>query len=503
MLILTFDLGTTRLKTALYTFSYSYHNIHPELSLLASISTEISYQRQTGILLEMNPSDFWETILVALQQVCQQASRVPNEIDRISITSQAQTFCLLSKDLIPLTPFISWADRRASDQAHRLSALIGSDHHVHCSFPKPVAEMASCKHLWLVEQEPAIRNATKWSMPLPSWLGMKMGARPYTDRNLAAMSGLYSLRLRSWWPEALAACGVQSFHFPRLVNPGVSFTIQSPNPFTMLRPGVSIVMAGNDQTCGALSSQIQTGEILVTLGSALVAYAVIRGDPGPYIPDACWGEFPGGAYYQLATLSDGTIALDWAIKQFNRENCISSQFEDLQQNLTLESFSEIAQMQLEKNHIGINRSSTEVFFYPERSKEDAPPPLALHMHPAFWGCGSVAEYYLSVFEGISFALKALIQDLFSDHNPSRVLVSGGGSTNAFWVQMIANILGQMVVVVSSNPSTGAAILAALGESQNNEIAFHNQETPFSPQLDMVKYYSGKYQRWLSHRDRTI
>ena len=74
----------------------------------------------------------------------------------------------------------------------------------------------------------------------------------------------------------------------------------------------ALVLAGNDQTCGAVGAGCREGTWLATLGTALVAYRLAGPAVGPYHPAGCWGPYPGGGYYELG------VAITAALRSIGR-----------------------------------------------------------------------------------------------------------------------------------------------------------------------------------------
>ena len=147
------------------------------------------------------------------------------------------------------------------------------------------------------------------------------------------MSGLYSLKDNNWWQKSLAVCGLVPGNLPSLVNTGSPIHSQQISKEIELSKDVEFVMAGNDQTSGAFGNNVQKGNIIATLGTALVVYRYAGTTPGPYNSSGCWGAYPFGGYYELAVRDEGTSALDWARNQLMPGKNITSFFKSAEKAL--------------------------------------------------------------------------------------------------------------------------------------------------------------------------
>jgi xylulokinase len=328
----------------------------------------------------------------------------------------------------------------------------------------------------LHQARPELLRQTALVASLPSWLSLRLGGPPILDRNLAAMSGLYSLKTGDWSPTALELCGLKPGQLPRLVDCGEACSVNSSEPGFLAvhehSPGqerskaVTIHSCGNDQTCGALAAGLQPGEVLLTLGTALVVYRLAGSTPGPYSPSGCWGPYPGKGYYELLVSSKGTSALDWACKEFFP-------------GATLDDLEQLA------SSLPAALAQAPPFFFPQVmgtpvaiSHLADPPALA-------W----------SVYEGLSFSLRRLL-DAHAGPRPALFLASGGGSSSQTWLQMISNVTGVPVwrcTGLAGSPLLGAAIQV------HPEIAAQSSRTAVGgcqPDPAEVLRLSKRYQQWL-------
>ena len=219
MFTLALDCGSTNLKAALF---------DARLQRLADCARPLVYTHQAGGRAEFDAEDAWRATLDLIRETCRTAGVEPWRVRRIALTSQAQTFALLDGQGAALSPFISWMDMRAAAQAALLREELGDEFHRHCSFSAPIAELQAAKMLWLRQNAPDLLRRAALIVALPTWLAMRLGGVNAVDRNLAAMSGLYSLVTHRWWDAMLGKCGLDERQMPALVDVGVPVPVARP-----------------------------------------------------------------------------------------------------------------------------------------------------------------------------------------------------------------------------------------------------------------------------------
>ena len=482
--MLALDCGSTTFKGALFDV---------ECGCVAEAEVSVPYLAQSGAVrdqarVELDPDAVWQTALELILNLCSRAAVGPGDIIRIALTSQAQTFVLLDAAEQPLTPFLSWLDTRAGPEvmdeiADKLGT--GAGFHAHCSFAPPPAELQLAKVLWLRRHAPTLLDRARHISSLPSYLTRRLAGIDALDPNLAAMSGLYSLREEDWWPDALALCGVARGQLPTLVPLGAPLKARRPCPELKLSPDLEVVFAGNDQTAGAFGNGCRERELVVTLGTALVAYRVAGATPGPYSPAGCWGPYPGGGYYELAVLSEGGLALNWAQEQLLPGEPVAA-------------FMALAQggvFPFTGTHI------SGPLFYPTKMGT-----AGAWLTPGAGEQPTPAQLALSVLEGLGFALRRLIVrdlGLTPGDGFEAVTAVGGGSRSDLWLQLLAHILGRPVRRGTGNALVGACRMATpdAPAASGAGVPAPEAAATFHPDPALIRHYRARYTDWRTYERR--
>ncbi|MBM3892194.1 MAG: hypothetical protein FJ388_24020, partial [Verrucomicrobia bacterium] len=398
-------------------------------------------------------------------------------LQAIAITSQAQTFTVLDKRGRAKMRFISWQDNRAGETCATLKKTASlADFAKHCSFGEPLAALQVCQIKHLQQTRPGFIQPDDLLLKLPTYFVWRLTGEPVIDDNLAAMSGLYSLALRDWWPSALKACGIRHEQLPRVIPVGsvaahtrlwhTSESVPQVRPASVggvatrttadarqfgLPEGLPVVLAGNDQTAGAYGAQLdRNNAMLLTLGTAQVAYVCLQRMPPPVCEPSCnadtpvravlpqhngadrsvrvtkiavhatapraalvRGPYPGGRAYRLAADSCGGNIINWA--QTVLAGCDNDE----------KFFAQAAKSE---------RGSRGLIFGPTLdSGKGVWRNVALH-HTS-------ADFARSVVESLSKRMAAMVKTLGVNPRRHKILAAGGGSQSALFVQTVSEMLG--------------------------------------------------------------
>ncbi|MBN2451446.1 MAG: hypothetical protein JXR77_13725 [Lentisphaeria bacterium] len=453
--ILALDCGSTFLKAALFDAG---------LTRLAEAHVHVPYAHRDGTRVELDGDALMAAFRDLLADIRRQDAAGAGQIRTAAITSQAQTFALTDPTGQPLTPFLSWLDRRAEDECRSITDSLSDAFHAHCSLAPPVPQLQICKVLWLRRRCPDLWRRGCHLVTLPGFLSGWLGAPNVTDRNLAAMGGLYSLRLGDWWPQALDLCGLVPSRLPGLVDVGEGVPCRRTHLPPALAPGLRVVCAGNDQTACAYANGCNAGHILVTLGTALVVYYRRRPEDGPPAAGTFWGPYPGGGGYGLATRDEGCLALDWA-----RENHFGGIPAEAMDRMAAEVIARGLQPRAPLFHP--SRIGTEAAW----SAEADPQGMAY-----------------AVLEGICFSVRELLSRTGTALGaPTMVHVAGGGSRSRLWLQLLADTLALPTRRAGGDALLGAAAMAAPEAGAGSDGA----AMPCEPDGRRVAVLETRYRTW--------
>ncbi|MBN2296522.1 MAG: FGGY-family carbohydrate kinase [Pirellulales bacterium] len=427
MLILAVDLGSTNFKAAVFDNS---------LTILGAGSCPLEYRFAAGGCVELDAGHAVEAFDEAARGAIASADIASEDIHCVTLTSQAQTFTVVDSRGQPKIPFISWQDTRAGETCRELAdgdelADFGN----HASFGQLLDVLQVCQLAHIRHKRPDLIEPDDSILHLSTFLARRLIGHSVIDRNLAAMSGLYSLIDNDWWPPALAVCGLATEQLASLVPIGaITGQIIEDGDCNLLPPGIPVVLAGNDQTSGAYGAALeeglkvgQGGALLLTLGTALVAYACTAelAQPSGVLVR---GPYPTGLYYRLATDSGGGAIVNWAKTVL--QGCASDA-----------EFSA---------HVEEAQPGCQGLIF----DADLPGGRGAWRNLAF--CHTSADMARAVIESLSRRMAELVDSMELDLERMRVLAAGGGSRSKAWVSILSQTMGCPIEITDADPLRGAA-----------------------------------------------
>jgi gluconokinase len=158
-----------------------------------------------------------EVLVEAARTVVDEAAReAGGELDAYAVSCFWHSLLAVDAKGRPVSPLLTWSDRRAEAQAARLAERLDPDA-VHArtgAFLHPSFWPAQL--LWLREELPdAWRDAARF-LPFGSYLAARLAGEPLCSVSLASGTGLLDVRTLQWDAELLDAVGVEPERLPRV-----------------------------------------------------------------------------------------------------------------------------------------------------------------------------------------------------------------------------------------------------------------------------------------------
>ena len=482
--VLGLDVGTSGARAVLYALdgkplSESHHNYPLETP-------------RPGMA-EQDPEKVWTAIARASTEAVQKA---PSGIavEAIGVSTIFHTLLATDARGKPVTRSITWADNRARRQVEQLRQEIDATA-LYRRTGCPLHPMyLPGKIRWLREEAFDQFSRVACFGSIKDEVLARLTGRRVVDRSVASASGLYNLSQSAWDNAILDSIGVTADRLPSVVEPTdrVGGLSSAAARALGLPNGTPVIAGAGDGVLSSLGSgAIAPGQMTVMIGTSgatrLAASRPILDDHGRtwcyYLAKGCW--------IVGAAINNGGLACHWV-----RENLLPG---------TTSSPDEFDFATLEAQAQQARVGSGGVIFLPFLTGERSPfwnasargliVGLAAHHGPSH-----VAR---SVFEGVSFRMRSIVEALDQTAGPTHEYRAAGGFTrSSFWLQLLCDVIGQAMRLptVDEASAFGAAGLAMLGIGAATSLADITNLVEVkpgpTPNLDNHAVYDRIYQLYL-------
>lgn len=475
-LALTFDVGTTGVKTCLF-------RITDTIEEIASRSEGYAISVLPGGGVEQEQSDWWAAMCSTTRTLFEQFPEYRTRIDGISFCSQMQSLVLVDQSGTALRPAMSYMDQRATDVMHRIGgpgpriaglnpALLLRAAYITGAAPASAKDPV-WKYLWVKENEPEIFSQVHKWLDVKDSLVSYMTGECAMSQDSAFATLLYDVRSKTprFSPWMLDRLGVDPAHMPRIVKSTDIVGTLLPHRAAELglEPGIPVMSGGGDSSLiGVGSGATEYGDTHVYIGTSGWVSTVtdrVHVDTQSMMA-ALVGAIPDKFNY-FAELETAGKCLEWVkdhlaldeinvyLSQEHVANSDMSEYESLYDYL-----SEV----IATAEPGAGGVIFTPWLHGNRCPFEDP-----HARGSFQGIGlntGKTELLRAVVEGVCFHLRWFIETAQKRVPASqRVRFSGGGALSPVTSQILADILGRPVDVVDHPQdvgTVGAALVVAAG-----------------------------------------
>ncbi len=446
--ILTFDLGTTAIKTCLF---------NRDLRCVAIRTDEYTLSTDRGGV-ELDSHVYWDTLCRAVSELKDDILSL--DVKAIGLTSQGETMIPVNREGTPLYRAVVWLDDRAKEQAAEIAGLVsGKDLYYRTGVTDMNGFVPLAKLLWFKQMEPEIYQETYKFLLLEDFILNRLTGRFVSEKSLLTSTAYYDIRHDGYWEELLKELDLDVQKLPEIVDSGTyvgSLTKLAAEQLG-LEGEIKVFSGAMDQVAAAIGGGgMQEGVVTATVGTAMVLTSSITS------MDECTDEslivYRGIRDHQYVIMPLCPTA--GAVFKWYKDHCSAldaekskASGEDVYDRLCEEASSVFP---------GADGLTVLPYFAGS---------LQPHCFPdakgVFFGIGlttSHATMTRAVLESVGYMLREnleMLQDF--DLNLKRIHFFGGGAKNSIWNQIIADITGVELVLLEQSEcgSLGAAILAAV------------------------------------------
>jgi xylulokinase len=431
--VLGIDLGTSSVKAV---------SLASDSTLLAEASAGYDVTAPHAGQAETEPEAWWTATVAAVRECVKRAGSVPAAI---GLSGQMHGVVLTGESGVATRPAILWADSRATDEVaafRRLPARVTR------RLMNPLTPgMAGPMLLWLAAHEPGHYAEARWALQPKDWLRFRLTGLAASDPSDASATLLYDIPADRWHVELIGALGLDYRLLPdlaRSAGPAGPLTRLAADALG-LPSGTPLVTGAADTAAGIVGTGLRSDQLQMSVGTGIQVVtlrneAVAADRPVTHLYRTAENE----GWYAMAAILNGGIALNWV------RGLLGAEWPELYDSAALPG------------------RLDDPIFLPHLVGERTP-----HLDPDLRGAwvGLRLDHdrttlLRSALEGVAFAVAEAVDALAEpdstlDDARSAVSVSGRGSASPAWQQLLADVLGRVIVPSATTDSSGqgAALLA--------------------------------------------
>jgi xylulokinase len=473
-LLLGVDVGTTATKAVL---------VDTSGHIISQGRAEYPTKYLQAGWVEQDPNDWWLSFCQAVEIA--QAGASGAKISGIAISAQAPTLIAVDANGDPVRNAMIWMDRRAQVQADELASEFSNISQLTGNRADPYYVAAKIK--WLIKNEPANYEKTKYFLQIPGYLNYKLTGKFGIDSAHASLLQLRNADNSKWADEVMKFVGVSEDKFPQIANSIVLQGEVLSNNQSKIAAGTPVYFGSVDGCSAALEAGvIDPGVVAEMTGTSTVLLMPTDGN----------------------NFNDAFVAIEHAIagRQLRLGAMVASgaSVAWLQQNILK---GEQSVEQLSKDAQDVAPGAEGLIFLPYMMGERSPI-WHTNARGVFFGLSlttTPAMMFRAVLEGTAFALAHNVEiGKASGIKIDEIRSIGGGSKSGLWNQIKADVLGMPIAVLedSVGAAVGDAYLAGMGSGLFKDIRQTLKtnvkiEARFTPDQKVHAYYQERYARFRS------
>ena len=345
----------------------------------------------------------------------------------------------------------------------------------------------AAKIKWLIKNEPANYQKTKYFLQIPGYLNYKLTGKFGIDSAHASLLQLRNADNSTWSDEVMKFVGVSEDKFPQIANSIVLQGEVLSNNQSKIAAGTPVYFGSVDGCSAALEAGvIDPGVVAEMTGTSTVLLMPTDGN----------------------NFNDAFVAIEHAItgRQLRLGAMVASgaSVAWLQQNILK---GEQSVEQLSNDAQSVAPGSEGLIFLPYMMGERSPI-WHTNARGVFFGLSlttTPAMMFRAVLEGTAFALAHNVEiGKASGIKIDEIRSIGGGSKSGLWNQIKADVLGMPIAVLADSvgAAVGDAYLAGMGAGMFKDIRQTLKtnvkiEARFTPDQKVHTYYQERYARFRS------
>jgi len=443
--VIAHDLGTSSDKAAL---------IDTSGAVICETIAAYDFQYPNPGWVEQNPEDYWQAVVSTTRRVLQESGINAADVLGIVYTTQAMGVIPVDAQGEVLRPNSTWVDGRAEEEAASIMRLLGG----RAIFKSIIGIEITGKDvlpklLWIKKHEPDIYQAMDKVLDVNGYLKFKSTGKKVFEWS-GACSYTFDLKKKDWTRILFRAISFDLNKLPELVRSVdvVGGLTKEAAAELGLPEGTSVFGGCDDTQSAAIGSGANgEGEAHIYLGTS--AWVGVMTERAPkFKHGAVTLQSADPAMNLVVGITESAGAnFEWLIERF---------YEMERKEASLEEIFAL----LEQDAAQVPPGSDHLIFTPWLLGERCPVSTTTTRGTLFnisleHTRGHVVR---ALSEGIAYNLRWIIENFERDFgfDIPELRVTGGGSQNRQWMQIIADVT-QRRIVTTNQPKMAGAIGAAM------------------------------------------
>lgn len=490
-LLLTLDAGTSACKAEVFT--------HTGKSIAShSVSYQI-YSPSPGYA-ELDFSVLNSAVRIAVGRSIESINT--SELAGMAVSAQLGLAAIGSDGKL-LGNILTWADRRASDQAKLIEATFGLKKIYDVCGRRVSPEWPLAKILYYQQHESERHAATAKYLSLKDFLVYRLTGKFVTDPAHASYSLLYNVATQQWEQEFIQAFKIMDDQLPDVFS-AHSIAGHTWGEFSEelgLPEGIPVIVGGPDGSTGSLGAGLVSEQTTVNVAGTTDVVFKCSSEPvfDPFHGTIVNCYLIPGSWVSGGPMSTTGGCLQWFVQ------C----FADAEKKQASEQGVSVYEI-LDRQASQVSAGSEKLIAFPTLVGERTPF-WEPERRGSFLGLGpqhTKAHMYRAIMEGSAFSVRALCERLDEQSGSAdQVILAGGGAKSRLWTQIRADIFGKPIRLPQTLEATnlGSALLAAVGLGLYSDFQEAAQEMirmgpVVEPNQDNQSRYQDLYETFCEFHD---
>lgn len=407
----------------------------------------------------------------------------------IGLAGQCPSIALVRDDGVVLTPGLIYQDNRATVEAARLAQTLGAERVFRRAGSFPSQFYAAPKVMWLAAHHPELRGSRPWLVQPRDLAAWRLTGMLATDPTHAGCTGLYDLAAGEWASDWVGALDLAWCRLPPLLASGQMVGRLTPAAAveTGFAAGTPVVIGAADNFCSAVAlGATRPGILGDTTGTSTCLDLTVTGH-SRVAPLSYYAHVAPGALFATVGLNASGAVIAWAASVL--------------------AGGDVARLEALASAAPPDAGAPLLLpFLAAGERSDAGAVGAWH---GLTLAHDPARLARSVYEGVAFALRELVEHIRAAGYPLiEARVGGGGARSVLWIGLKADIWNLPVRAACHAETTalGAAMLAGVATGLYRDLDDAARQAvrlapARPPDAAIVARYDDAYARWRVVKER--